>query len=160
MSADSSASQFIFLRTLPHCMYPSSPTPERASSVDPFYPANQNTLKLFPILPQPQGKGFSPLMVVLVLSHFSRVQLFVTLWTAARQAPLSVGFSTQEYWSGLPCPLPGDLPNPGIEPTSRVLQVDGKPLFYICVQAKLHQLCPTLWNTMDCVYFIYSSVYM
>ena len=41
---------------------------------------------------------------------------FVTLWTIARQAPLSMGFSRQEYWSGLPCRPPGDLPNPGIEP--------------------------------------------
>ena len=50
-----------------------------------------------------------------VPSHFSRVQLFMTLWTAAHQAPLSMGFSRQEYWSGLPCPPPGDLPNPGIK---------------------------------------------
>ena len=42
----------------------------------------------------------------------------VTPWTVARQAPLSMGFSRQEYWSGLPCPPPGDLPNPGIEPVS------------------------------------------
>ena len=42
----------------------------------------------------------------------------VTPWTAARQAPLSTGFSRQEYWSGLPCPPPGDLPNPETEPTS------------------------------------------
>ena len=52
-----------------------------------------------------------------MLSHFSHVQLFVTLWTIALQAPLSMGFSRQEYWSGLPCPLPRDLPDPGIEPT-------------------------------------------
>ena len=50
-----------------------------------------------------------------VLSHFSRSQLFATLWTITRQAPLSMGFFRQEYWSGLPCPPPGDLPNPGIE---------------------------------------------
>ena len=48
----------------------------------------------------------------------SRVQLFVTLWTAAHQGPLSMGFSRQEYWSGLPCPAPGDLPDPGINPVS------------------------------------------
>ena len=54
---------------------------------------------------------------VCVLSHFSCVQLSVTLWTAARQAPLSTGFSRQEYWSALPHPPPGDLPDPGIEPT-------------------------------------------
>ena len=52
------------------------------------------------------------------ISRFSHVQLFLTLWTVAHQAPLSMGFSRQEYWSGLPCPLPGDLPNPEIEPTS------------------------------------------
>ena len=53
-----------------------------------------------------------------VLSHFSRVRCFVTLWTVARQAPLSMGFSRQEYWSGLPFPTPGDLPDPGIKPAS------------------------------------------
>ena len=53
-----------------------------------------------------------------VLSHFSRVQLFVTPWTVARQAPLSMGFPRQEYWSGLLFPPPGDLPDPGIEPSS------------------------------------------
>ena len=51
-----------------------------------------------------------------MLSHFSCVQLFATPWNAAHQAPLFMGFSRQNYWSGLPCPPPGDLPNPGIEP--------------------------------------------
>ena len=49
-----------------------------------------------------------------VLSRFSHVQLFETPWTMTLQVPLSMGFSTQEYWSGLPCPPPGDLPDPGI----------------------------------------------
>ena len=53
-----------------------------------------------------------------MLSHFSHVWLFVTLWTVAHQAPLSMGFSSQEYWSELPCPLPGDLLDPAIEPAS------------------------------------------
>ena len=57
-----------------------------------------------------------------MLIHFSCVQLFATLWTVACQAPM--GFSRQEYWSGLPCLLPGHLPNPGIEPLSPVLQAD------------------------------------
>ena len=48
----------------------------------------------------------------------SRVQLFANLWTVAHQAPLSIGFSRQEYWSRLPFPSPGDLSDPGIEPTS------------------------------------------
>ncbi|CAI9153792.1 unnamed protein product [Rangifer tarandus platyrhynchus] len=52
------------------------------------------------------------------VSHFSRVQLFAALWTVAHQAPLFLGFSRQEYWSGLPFPPPGDLPNPGIKPRS------------------------------------------
>ena len=76
-----------------------------------------------------------------VLSHFSRTQLCVTLWTVACQAPLSMGFSRQEYWSGVPCPPPGDLPNPGIEPQSPALQADSlplshqgsPPLFHICM---------------------------
>ena len=49
---------------------------------------------------------------------FNLVQLFLTPWTVACQAPLSMGFSKQDYWNGLPFPLPGDLPDPGIEPTS------------------------------------------
>ena len=51
-----------------------------------------------------------------MLSYFNHVGLFATLWTLAHQAPLSMGFSRQEYWSGLQCLSPGDLPNPGIEP--------------------------------------------
>ena len=57
-------------------------------------------------------------MCVCVLSHFSHVQLCAALWTVACQAPLSMGFSRQEYWSGLPCSPPGDLPDPGIKPSS------------------------------------------
>ena len=53
-----------------------------------------------------------------VLNCFSCVQLFATPWTVACQAPLSMGFSRQKYWRGLPYPSPGDLPNPGIEPAS------------------------------------------
>ena len=54
---------------------------------------------------------------VYVLSHFSHVQLFVTLWTVSRQAPLTMGLSRQEYWNGLLCPPPGELPDTGIKPT-------------------------------------------
>ena len=49
---------------------------------------------------------------------FGRVQLFVTPWTVAHQAPLSMGFSRQDYWSGMPLTPPGDLPDPGIKPVS------------------------------------------
>ena len=51
-----------------------------------------------------------------MLNHFSCIQLFVTPGTVARQSSLSMGFSKQEYWSGLACPPLGDLPDPGIEP--------------------------------------------
>ena len=54
---------------------------------------------------------------LVVLSHFSRVQLFAVLWTMACQAPLSMGFSRQEDQNEFPSPPPGDLPNSGIEPT-------------------------------------------
>ena len=53
-----------------------------------------------------------------VPSHFSCFWLFAPLWTVASQAPLSLGFSNQEHWSGLPCPPPGDLPSSGIQPAS------------------------------------------
>ena len=59
-----------------------------------------------------------------VMSHFSHVQLLAAVQTAARQDPLSMGFSRQEYQSGLPCPPPGDLPDPGIEARSPALQAD------------------------------------
>ena len=86
-----------------------------------------------------------------MLSH---VQLFVTPWTISCQAPLSMEFSRQEYWSGLPFPFPGDLPNPRITPTSPVLQAEalpseppGKPSLGAAVLmgllAKLLQLLPT-----------------
>ena len=51
-------------------------------------------------------------------SRFGHVQLLATLWIVAHQAPLSMGFTRQEYWSGLPCPPLGNLPDPGIESTS------------------------------------------
>ena len=57
-------------------------------------------------------------MPLCVPSCFSHVRLFATLWTVACQAPLSMESSREEYWSGWPCPPPGDLPDPGIEPTS------------------------------------------
>ena len=70
----------------------------------------------------------------------SHGQLFVTPWSVAHQAPLSMGFPWQEYWSGLPCTPPGDLPNPGIELGSPALQADtllseppgNSPLFCCC----------------------------
>ena len=70
------------------------------------------------------------------MKSLSRVRLFATPWTVAHQAPPSMGFSRQEYWSVLPFPSPGALPNPGIEPRSPALQADtltseppGKPFY-------------------------------
>ena len=57
-------------------------------------------------------------MCACVLSHFSPIKLFSTLWTVSHQAPLFMGFSRQDYWSGLTCPPPGDLSDPGVEPAS------------------------------------------
>ena len=61
---------------------------------------------------------------VLNVKSLSHVQLFVTPWTVTYQVPLSIGFSRQKYWSGLPFPPPGDLPNPGVEPRPPTLQAD------------------------------------
>ena len=76
------------------------------------------------------------------VKSLTRVRLFATPWTIAHQAPLSMGFSRQEYWSELPFPSPGDLPDPGIKPRSPALQADtltseppGKPT----IQLQLHQ---------------------
>ena len=75
---------------------------------------------------------------------FGLVRLFATLWTVARQAPLSLGFSRQEYWSGLPCAPPGVLPNSGTEPASPAtpgLQADFLPLSH------RGNLCERLFDT-------------
>ena len=79
------------------------------------------------------------------LSGFSSVRLCVIPMTVTHQAPLSMGFSRQQYWSGLPCPPPGDLPDPGVEPASLIspalasgiftLAPPGKPVLYrvVCI---------------------------
>ena len=87
------------------------------------------------------------------VKSLSRVQLFATPWTVAYQASPSMGFSRQEYWSGLPFPSPGDLPNPGIEPGFPALVADaltselpGKPN----PSANAGQSCPvTLPSVWD-----------
>ena len=75
--------------------------------------------------------GNVPGFYVCVLSRFSRFWLFVTPSTVARQAPPSMAFSRQKYWSGLPCLSPGGLPNPAIEPASLMsLCIDRQILYY------------------------------
>ena len=83
---------------------------------------------------------------------FSHVWLCVTPWTVACQAPLSMGFSSQEYWSGLPCPPPGDLPNPGMEPGSSAVWVISLPsepsnlIFYSLFMVSPLDLSLWLWG--------------
>ena len=91
------------------------------------------------------------------MKSLSHVQLFATLWTVACQASLSMGFSRQEYWSGLPFPSPGDLPNPGIEPGSPTLQADalsseppGKHIYihtYIYIYIYIYNIFIFILNT-------------
>ena len=75
-------------------------------------------LSFFLELFQSQYTSFSYTLLKVKVKSLSHVQLFATLWTVAYQAPPSIEFSRQEYWSGLPFPSPGDLPNPEIEPGS------------------------------------------
>ena len=97
------------------------------------------------------------------VESLSRVRLFATRWTVAHQAPPSMGFSTQEYWSGLPFPSPGHLPDPGIEPRSPALQADAltsEPpgqedylnslsLSFSSVKVLVAWSCPILWDPME-----------
>ena len=87
-------------------------------------------------------------MLKVKVKSLSRVRLLATPWTVAYQAPLSMRFSRQEYWSGLPFPSPGDLPDPGIEPGFPTLEADtltseppGKP--------NLHSICQQIWKTQQ-----------
>ena len=100
--------------------------------IEPAPPALEGEVLTSGLPVRPQDGDFhrSGLTVVVKVVALSRVRLFVTPWTAAHQAPLSVGFSRQEYWSGLPFSSPGALPDPGIEPASPVslaLQEDSSP---------------------------------
>ena len=97
--------------------------------------------------------GLKPLLKVVVVELLSHVWLFVTPWTVAYYAPPSMGFSRQEYWSGLPFPSPGDLPGAGIEPRSPALQADsltielsGKPSVSTYFKTILIKICFFFFN--------------
>ena len=79
----------------------------------------------------PYFRGHINLEAYKSVSEVKEVNTFATLWTAAFQTLLSMGFSRQEYWSGVPCPPPGDLPYPGVKPGSPALQADSLPLSYL-----------------------------
>ena len=83
--------------------------------------------RVFSPPPQTPPKNFKKVMPACILSPFSRVRLFATPRSVARQTPLSMVFSRQEYWGGLPCPPAEHLPNPEIKPMSPALQVDALP---------------------------------
>ena len=88
-------------------------------------------ISIYPLIESSQNLLINTIVCVCVPSCSTHLRFFVTLWTLALQGPLPMGFSRQEYWSGLPCSPPGDLPDPGIEPASPVslaLQVDSLPL--------------------------------
>ena len=94
---------------------------------------------------------FVCIMHACMLSCYSCVQLFANLWTVVHQAPLSLGVSRQEYWSGFPCPPPGDLPDPGIESTSPAaptLQADFLPLSHLGSPCMYHALDKMLTEYM------------
>ena len=100
---------------------------------------------------------------IYVLSCFSHVWFFETLWTVACQAPLSMGFSRQEYWSRLPCPPPGDLPHPGIKPTS-LMSLEGR--FFSTSATWEGSLSPSpslslyiYMYTYTYVYILYTSIW-
>ena len=105
-------------------------------------------------------------MCLCVLSRFSHVWLFVTTWTVAHEAPLSMGFSRKEYWNGLPCLPPGDLPSPGIEPTSLMSpawagEFIGRwvPPGPIC-RFQNYPLLPIMWaNSLKYLSIQYPSIY-
>ena len=97
-------------------------------------PPSSSVAKLFsPVSPAgnlslgERGRKRGWLLTCIRACVFSHVRFFGTPWTLAHQAPLSMGFSRQEYWSGLPCPPPGDLPDPGIQPASPASQADSLP---------------------------------
>ena len=93
---------------------------EEHSHVFKFY----HILKKFRGSPRMQRKKVWLSTHACVLSRFSRVCLFATLWAVSHQAPQITGFSREEYWREVPCPSPGDPPDPGIEPKAPALQAD------------------------------------
>ena len=107
-------------------------------------PTNARALRDF----QEKARALDYIAYVCVLSSFSCARLFGMLWTVASQAPRSMGFFRQDYCSGLPCPLPGDLPDPEIESVSlKSLALTGRFFFFFLICS---EFCHTLkWNGLE-----------
>ena len=97
-----------------------------------------------------------PGKVKVKVKSLSRLRLFATLRTVAHQAPPSMGFSRQEYWSGLPFPSPGDLPDPGIEPRSPALQADTSNLW---ATREAWKALPNWWYSYYLVFIYHFTFY-
>ena len=94
-----------------------------------------------------------------VLSHFSRVQLFVILWTLTHQAPLSMGFPRQEYWHGFPFPTPEDFPDPEIEPASLMSSALAGRFLTISTTWEAQKTMDIYSSTMSFIIFVNIVVY-
>ena len=107
-----------------------------------FHPAILSSVVPFSSCPQSlPASGSFPMSQLIELKCFSCVRLFETLWTIVRQAPLSMRFSSQEYWSGLSYPSPGDLSNPGTEPISLTSPALAGGFFTAKPPSRLSQVC-------------------
>ena len=122
------------------------PFPSLGDLPDPGIKPGSLAFQADALTSEPPGKAHNlQIAAMFTLLMLSPVHLFATLWTVAHQAPLSMRFFRQGFWSGLPCPPPGDLPNPGIEPRSPALQADslltelqGKPYEIILYYFTIH----------------------
>ena len=106
----------------------------------------------------------SPFLLLSLFSH-SVMSHSVTPWSVAHQASLSMGFPRQEYWSGLVFPSPGDLPHPGIKPTSPAWQADSLPLShlgipFIIYYLRTHTHTHTHTHTLICHLYVLSFIYL
>ena len=125
-----------------------------------IYWVGQNIPLSFPQMSwRSMNKLFGQPNMCVCSQSLSRIRLFVTPRTVACQASLSMEFSRQEYWGGLPFPSPGDLPNQWFEPTSPALaggfftsQLPGKPMISFTV-AQEYQIG---WHTLDCIFYLLS----
>ena len=140
-------------------MNPGAGARERASQMWPHGSCLEPPRHHLPPHPSPLGLHW-PSCWCCCCCSVTRVQLFVTSWTIAHQAPLSIGFPRQEYWSGLSFPSPGHLPDPGTESTSPALQAgslllshQGSPLFAVTQTHRSHAYLRAFAPAASCLEF-------